>query len=230
MRGHTPVPRLRPLLNVARLRAFAARLKAARLLWPAAASRRVQHIGPVARVLRRAQVVLHRHTLSRHALTQVLVSLARSDPPRLAPSGSPVAARMPLVQRLVERRTLRVLERAVPMPMHGMPQAARPATAPPVMRLASPSRGERPLVFPRVTMTLVRPQAPQGARFEAAPAGEPMSAAARRPTTGPSGRTAQSPTGEPIVLPPLELSRVTDHVLRQLDQRVLSWRERTGQL
>ena len=34
----------------------------------------------------------------------------------------------------------------------------------------------------------------------------------------------------PLSLPPQELSRVTDHVIRQLDRRVLSYRERTGEL
>jgi hypothetical protein len=42
-----------------------------------------------------------------------------------------------------------------------------------------------------------------------------------------SARTAAAP---PVVLPTDELSRVTEHVLRTLDRRVLSHRERTGQL
>ncbi len=230
MRGRTPIRRVRALANVARLRAFAATLMAQRLPALHAAHRRVLHASPVARVLRRAHLVVHRHAGSTHALTQVLVNLARSDVPGPTPSGSPAVASPPLVQRLIERRTLRVLERAATMQMHGMRPATRPAAAAPVMRLASPSRGERPVVFPRVTMTLVHPQAPHLARSEAAPAAEPMPPGLRRGNTAPTGRTARSPTGEPIVLPPLELSRVTDHVIRQLDQRVLSWHERTGQI
>jgi hypothetical protein len=34
----------------------------------------------------------------------------------------------------------------------------------------------------------------------------------------------------PLVLPAQELSRLTDHVIRQLDHRVLSWQERTGRV
>ena len=33
-----------------------------------------------------------------------------------------------------------------------------------------------------------------------------------------------------ITLPPQELSRVADHVINELDRRVLSYRERTGQV
>jgi hypothetical protein len=41
---------------------------------------------------------------------------------------------------------------------------------------------------------------------------------------------AARPDARAFALPAQELSRVTDHVIRQLDQRVLSYRERTGRI
>jgi hypothetical protein len=74
--------------------------------------------------------------------------------------------------------------------------------------------------------------------------GTPAGGAAQRPETpahlatvpaaGPrSGQPARSPSAfaaapQPVTLAPLELARVTDHVVTQLEQRALSYRERMG--
>lgn len=87
------------------------------------------------------------------------------------------------------------------------------------------TRVERQLATPRIQLTMVchRPaearEAPRSADA-AAIASDSMRTDARQPR--PAAPAA------PFVLPAQELSRLTDHVIRQLDHRVLSWQERTG--
>ena len=80
-------------------------------------------------------------------------------------------------------------------------------------------------VFPKLTLTVVRSASPVGA----APAQAIAMPSATRHTPPPSPR---APIFANAIrpLPADELLRVTEHVLRTLDRRVLSWRERTGQL
>jgi len=52
---------------------------------------------------------------------------------------------------------------------------------------------------------------------------------AAQPATKPQlNRVTVQPKTVPAALPPLELARVTDHVLRSLDRQMSSWRERRG--
>jgi hypothetical protein len=90
------------------------------------------------------------------------------------------------------------------------------------------TRVERSTAYPRITIALARPQA---APFAAADAREAsvaprMQAVARAATGGVPALAAFTDAA----LPPRELARVTDHVLAQLDRRVLSFRERHGQI
>jgi hypothetical protein len=113
-----------------------------------------------------------------------------------------------LRERLVERLRTETIARAPA------------ATAAHVMRV------EQRNVYPRVQLTLVRSQ-PAAA---AAATPKTMDASAERrgePRARPAEFHAQSPAGT-TVLPPHELSRLTDHVIRQLDHRVLSFQERNA--
>ena len=68
----------------------------------------------------------------------------------------------------------------------------------------------------------------------------PETIAAVRPDPAASDTTQRGKSGstnpphfvaaEGVSLPPQELSRVTEHVLRTLDRRVLSYRERSGRI
>lgn len=81
----------------------------------------------------------------------------------------------------------------------------------------------------RVPMTLARSPAPAPRVEAAAPRPEtepPMPERARATASSSAAAKAESA----LKLPAQELSRVTEHVIRQLDQRVLSYRERTGRI
>jgi hypothetical protein len=81
--------------------------------------------------------------------------------------------------------------------------------------------------FPRLAMMLAHPSAPAPVGPAAATATAGVQDHAESITTHASLR---SPAITPPALPPQELSRVTEHVLRTLDRRVLSYRERTGRI
>jgi hypothetical protein len=90
---------------------------------------------------------------------------------------------------------------------------------------AHPRREVASARFSRLAMTLARPRAPAPASLPPAMAGA-QTHADRTGTHAPP----RSPSAALAPLPAHELSRVTEHVLRTLDRRVLSYRERTGQL
>lgn len=81
---------------------------------------------------------------------------------------------------------------------------------------------------PRLPMTMVRSQAAPAPAASAARSEAEAPPATSRPGR-PSTPRAPSPAA-PLVLPAQELSRLTEHVIRQLDHRVLSWQERTGRI
>ena len=81
----------------------------------------------------------------------------------------------------------------------------------------------------RLPMTLARSPSPSPRADTAPPRRDvepPTSGRTRPPTPSP----ASSAVASAFALPAQELSRVTEHVIRQLDQRVLSYRERTGRI
>ena len=88
------------------------------------------------------------------------------------------------------------------------------------------TRIERHNAYPQLTVALARAMAAatsQAARQSATPHAEAL-----QPLFG-----VQAPVSQPAmrdVLPPQELARVTEHVLAQLDRKVLSFRERHGQI
>ena len=90
------------------------------------------------------------------------------------------------------------------------------------------TRVEQHHVFPRVQLTLVRVQlvVSSAARLLA----EPSVVQSPGLRMAPAQHYGTKTLPAPLVLPPLELSRLTDHVIRQLDHRVLSYQERTGRV
>ena len=82
----------------------------------------------------------------------------------------------------------------------------------------------------RMAMTLA-PGPASAPRADVAPPrrdAEPPLAERPRAPAPPSAASAAA--ADAFALPAQELSRVTEHVIRQLDQRVLSYRERTGRI
>ena len=137
-------------------------------------------------------------------------------PAAVAPDArtSIVRDRLLQVLRANHTRTVERVERQSP--------AADPAGRPIVL-----ARFERQTVFPRVAMTVVHSARP--------PAPDPDTPAA--PTVVHTrvadhvqiDRASRAPS-EAVTLPVQELARVTDHVIQQLDRRVLSYRERMGRI
>lgn len=113
-----------------------------------------------------------------------------------------------LHQRLVERLAHRQVAAAAP-------------------RVSFVTRVEHRHAAPRIQMTMVRTQAAAAQAASAASSDLVHGAARERPGAAPP-RIAQAAPAP--ALPPQELSRLTDHVIRQLDRRVLSWQERTGRI
>lgn len=112
-----------------------------------------------------------------------------------------------LSERLIERWT--VAAAATPMP--------RPAVA---------MRVDRRQAAPRIETVMLRSQ-PPGAKVAAAADATFARAPDQRPRAAPPSLAQPAP---PLVLPVQEMSRLTEHVIRQLDHRVLSWQERTGRV
>lgn len=93
-------------------------------------------------------------------------------------------------------------------------------------RIPARREDEERAAFPRVQSTMLRTRATQ----PPANAGAPDASAPRGNHADEPRALAIPRSSPPPPLPASELSRVTEHVLRQLDRRVLSYRERTGQI
>ena len=117
-------------------------------------------------------------------------------------------------------RQVQTVERAITTVVHAerrhhTTHHTRPAPA-------APPATQRP-AYPRLALTLARtPSAPASVAARSDAASEPSARTARLQTN--------TVATQPVPLHPAELSRVTEHVLRTLDRRVLSYRERTGQV
>lgn len=143
-------------------------------------------------------------------------------PLHLRPGVAPlrgVSAAMPAMRVLTVLQSHTRLERSTT-------RHERHASAPSVQVLHT-TRIERHAAYPRVSVVLSRP-----------PVSAPATGVAQRAVTA-QPPAARSPfaAARPVALaagceplPPQELARVTDHVLAQLDRKVLSYRERHGQL
>lgn len=227
-----------------------------RLMRPAAHVRTVppwlaRHRGFMARLaagggvaiarLRPASLVLVRRPASTHGETNS-VWVAPSWTVRLAPqfTVAALAARTAVDRPAVVRHL--VLRGAVPVPaaarhertlVRSHSRAERTFvrheshTEVPSVRVLRTARIERHSAYPRVSVVLPRAPAPAPVPTAAPPTAPPTRSAARGLSE------VRGPLGLPAVrepLPPQELARVTDHVLAQLDRKVLSFRERHGRI
>lgn len=212
---------LRDRIEVLRIR-LARRRLAARTLHQRVAGR----VSPLERVMRRTAIHTSR-AYTAHVRLQALLGgvtmrhTERVETRQLREVEVPVHT---LRQHDRTRVTERVLHQRL---LERLARTQAPAAAP---RLSFVTRVEQRHAAPRIQLTMVKAQAP------AAPAASAASAAKAETVTAPgNGRTDPSqrrvaPAAPPLALPPQELSRLTDHVIRQLDHRVLSWQERTGRI
>ena len=194
------------------------------------------HAAPLERVLRRpAHSLLQRIWLPLHFAFRLIGRAAAPwDPPlpiaSLPPTPAPGALRerFELCTRLLERsqHILRVRHESMPVSI-APPARAMPASEPPSARVVMMQRVEQQTFFPRVAQVLARTPSPAAIRAEA-----PLAPDARVtvPPFGPRARVPRAAVPVAASLAPAELARVADHVIRELDQRVLSFRERTGQV
>jgi hypothetical protein len=168
--------------------------------------------------------VVHRHT--QLVLTRLLYAIGSAAPgpgsvlqdaSRRAMAGAAAGARQtasPSVAAapaappaVVERLLLRAVREPPP----------RPAAAPP---------GAEP-AWPRLPRPVLRAATAPATRSPASTAATPPGLPPRWPA---SAQEALPPAPQAPPLPAQELLRITDHVLREFDHRVRSYRERTGRI
>jgi len=220
-------PAAAPPAFAARHRAFVAR-RLRRVVAPA--------VGALARTLRRmpSHVLERLNTVTRFH-TRITerrwppVTVGRTPAPRTKPPGRAIHRheRRTLLTRLVDRRThaidrtnTQVIERRIRTLSHvaGTESAG--------LRIATPVRFEARRTFPPVARTPVRittAAAVPAARPDPLP---PLAPASDGRDVARNGGSHRAP--ETVTLPQGELARVTEHVIAQLDRRVLSYRERMG--
>jgi len=226
---------MRRFPRLARAPAFAARHRA---FAARCADRRHENARApdVARVLRRFPVrILQRVWMPLYFALQVLQRAAapwivprRGSAPRQAgPNLAMSRERTQVTVRLVDRasrelqvRHLRMLLTHSPAPSQGGSRPEAPAGRTVVLR-----RIERQAHFPRVTQVVARAPGAAAVRAEAAVLG---ASAIREAHAAPRAAAPFARPAAAVPLAPAELSRVTDHVIQQLDRRVLSYRERMG--
>jgi hypothetical protein len=217
-------------IGVARLRAFAARLLE---VTGGRRGGRSGHAGPsaLALVLRRTRIVVLRREGDRHWSVRASLRLAIDARAGRHAEGRRVATT--LLERVVSRRETHVVHRSLHLRSI---ERLRPVAAAPAETIAAALRAavrvdRRRLAAPQVApiaMTVVRSPAAPARRSEAPPPAD-TGAAADGPPRSSTG-SARRDAAAALTLAPPELSRVTEHVIRQLDRRIVSYQERTGQL
>lgn len=227
---------MRRFTRLAKTPAFAARHRAFAARLPGGREDGARAPG-VARVLRRLPAPVVRRM--GFALNLALRFMQGSVPAPLASQGAhadrPFGPALTFV-RARARETHRFFERAF-REMHvrhsrmllGVAQAVPPSgngSTPPASRAAMLQRIEHRSHFPRVSQVVARASGSAAARADPA-RNETATIRDARPLVRSATPFAVS-TAAAASLPPAELSRVTDHVIQQLDRRVLSYRERMG--
>lgn len=211
----------------ARQRLFAERLFGARV---------PNRLMPIERVMRRAVLL---QPVTRLSVHQWMSNAA------LAPQRAPLerdvrverAAGTQHTERVLERRgrdTVRTLRER--LARHATTLLQRHVAVAPVARAlrdagpgrAAPAAVRPPWLAPRAVppvRTTVLSAGGRASPARQAPAAEP----ARRDDAPPRlPAWPPGPAAAALVLPPQEMTRVTDHVMQQLDRRMVSYRERMG--
>ena len=205
-------------------------LRLARRSWPPRTALRPLHarmatrVPAIERVMRRlASVQVHRGATLHLRLQALLAGFRKQHTERIERQLLRAAA--PPVPVLREHeKTLRI-ERVRHQRLLVLQTTRTEAPAAPALRPSFVMRVEHRHAAPRLQLILARTQ-PVPAQAAAAPPGESVTTSARPAPSHPRS----APPAAPMVLPPQELSRLTEHVIGQLDQRVRSWQERTGRL
>ena len=162
-------------------------------------------------VLRNVHVHLDVASPARVAVTQVDVHPVARTVVRTHHASSSIATH--------HRETL-LLRRAVARLHTATRSVAR--TERTLRAVSTPTPQRVPMSLARGPSPLPRPDTAQPPRDAEPPTPER--------TRAPAASAAGGAAASTFALPAQELSRVTEHVIRQLDQRVLSYRERTGRI
>jgi hypothetical protein len=196
---------------------FLTRLKGAR--------RERVRVDAVGRVLRRAQTTVMHHTaLALNVAVRTMhrmLSMHRMTP-ALATLQTITVQHTNHVRQVVERQSALIHRIAA-----ARDSVAEESRGPDVVLRREPTM--QPPSAPRMTMVMTKSAAVVAARTVAAT----LSAQRDEPRTRNVTQIdapRMSDRQDAARLPDHELSRVTDHVIQQLDRRVLSYRERTGRL
>ena len=208
----------------AKHRGFLARMCRA---MPARSRRITAPVTPIARVLQRIApprarqalltvLLARRSAVHRHETRISSVHLHRERPGILETRTA--------VERLVERQ--RMLVERVSEARLGRERTGAGHTPPATTRTSRVAADVTPARVAAPPMHLARNASPAPAD-----AASPDHVAIR-PSSKPVMQLfpAATPRTEVLALPPQELSRVTEHVISQLDRRVLSYRERMGEV
>lgn len=182
---------------------------------------------PVARIFRRAvETRVQQVSLAVHMALRMKNSLMVANRDVVGSSvhtemrlhRTEAVVRMLQLQRLLESRVNE--QREVPWPETSLST-----------QMLTRNRVEGYMVTPRLAMTLAKPQRTDSADSSENVIVRPIAIKAdgERDKGGDSDAT-RSTVRTSMSLPERELSRVTDHVIRQLDRRVLSYCERTGRV
>ena len=130
-----------------------------------------------------------------------------------------------IARHLHHHRSVRVVLSST---VHAAPLPARLMTRT-VQRTITATRVEHRVPVPaRVTAGAASTQGIVVKRSSPSEGAQKAQAVPRLETKPSRERFQVQPQAAPVALPPLELERVTDHVLKSLDRRMTSWRERRG--
>jgi len=189
------------------------------------AGRTAQPVTPVERCLRRATPLVAGSRWQVALLLAFHRSLRAATPVMHRTGRHTLRVERTIVLRdhhALQREASRLHTQVVSVLVHRVALSSRSPA--PATRTNTPAAAS-PRDVPRLALTMVRTHAPADRPTEVDRARPPTRSPARSPDW--DGRLQQV-TASP--LPAQELSRVTEHVLRTLDRRVLSWRERSGQV
>jgi len=206
-----------------RMQALRVRLARCRLAASSIGRRVPGRVSPLERVMRRAAIVHMGRSLNAQLRVQLL--LATGLVRQVEHLAAPQSARVPHGPVHAVTRPMRSLVTARVLHERLVERLTRSERLLPAPRASWVTRVEQRLAAPRIELTMVRQQPPVA---PAATTATDASTAAPATTGSNAIPPRFAPPARPLVLPPQELSRLTDHVIRQLDHRVLSWQERTG--
>ena len=221
-----PVARRTAPACASRHRAFVARLRCgmraeARVVAPMCVFRR-QAVQMLARLIAPLRLALFVDARRSTSLATWVRATTRGQ---AAPIASQRAPRAGLLRSLVDRTTTLLLRVSQEQRTERLPRAGTTQIDASTTRHHHSVRIERTTTYPQVVQTVVRSAIATAASAAAAAVARGPSDAVHAPRREPVAARTAAPQ---LALPPHELSRLTDHVLQQIDHRVRSFGERMG--